>query len=66
MEKKKYNSANEDPLYWKMAIGFFVFGILTYWFDSRLYFGSLFSFIAIILYILAFKHQRLKRTTKEK
>ncbi len=64
--EKKYNNANEDPLYWAIVIGFFLFGIFIYWVDPQLYFASLLSLIGIIIYILAFKNQRLKRTTKEK
>ncbi len=64
--EKKYNQANEDPLYWKMIIGLFIFGSLTYWGIPELYFGSLFAFIGIILYLLVFKNQRLNRTTNNR
>ena len=61
----KYKSANEDPLYWKITIGLFIFGLLSYWLIPKFYFATLFSFIGIIIYFLISINKALKRQSKE-
>lgn len=60
----KYKSANEDPNYWEITIGLFIFGLLSYWLIPKFYFATLFSFIGIIIYFLININKRLKRQSK--
>ena len=63
--EKKYNNASEDPLYWTLTIGLFVFSMfMGYFVGTWFSIAILNSFIGTILYILIYKEQRLKKVRK--
>ncbi len=58
---KKYNNASEDPLYWSIAIGFFIFTLIANYFAGIVFaIAWLNSLVGIIIYIMVFKDKRLK------
>ena len=67
MKKKEYIYANQDPLYWVMVLGFFIFVLLFYYvlgIGFALAFIS--SLLGIIIYVVGFRDHRLTKENKKK